>query len=634
MTSTGFYRAFEDRYRGSRELIKKRLEVYLPFIAPLLKLREPAAAVDLGCGRGEWLELLREQGFAAQGVDLDAGMLAACRERGLASVEGDAVAYLESLPDATQCIVSGFHFAEHISFDELETVVVQALRVLMPGGLLILETPNPENIVVGTANFYLDPSHLRPIPPPLLSFLSEFYGFARVKILRLQESTAPGQIGLADVFTGVSPDYAVVAQKAADPAVLEAFDPAFSSPYGVELGELASRYENKVNQRMDLVDRRLDKSETHASLVAHALSRMARLEDRLVEATAQSERSESRAARMQDDLRRAEEQARTLRERALAAESRLAGQTQLIEAAQARARDQEERARAAEDRVTEQERRADAAQTLAEREQHASSRAAQLQDELRRAQERARGLHDRVLSAESRLAAQVQIVEIAQARIRDQEQRADAAETRAAERVQHAEVARALAAEREQRANSRAAQLQDELRGAEDRARNLQERADAARARAESALWEKHQMSSEIKAIRESWSWRVTAVPRWAAAPLRPALSACAGAIASLRDRFVQAPRKPFKAAMLLALRYPSLVRGVNQILTPFPALHRRVADAVRRSGVLPGVADHASSDSDPDDRRAADGDGMAPYTDEIYKDLKNKIDNRREGKG
>ena len=86
----------------------------------------------------------------------------------------------------------------------------------MPGGLLIMETPNPENIVVATRNFYLDPTHQRPIPPMLLAFVAEYAGFARVKTLRLQESKElvnKGDVSLQDVFAGASPDYAVVAQK-------------------------------------------------------------------------------------------------------------------------------------------------------------------------------------------------------------------------------------------------------------------------------------------------------------------------------------------------------------------------------------------------------------------------------------
>jgi SAM-dependent methyltransferase len=121
-----FYRAFEDKYRGSRELIRARLEHYAPFVRPLLPpsgapgtpVAAPAA-LDLGCGRGEWMELLREWGFETHGVDLDAGMLQACRDIGLKVVEGDALAYLRSLPDASQAVVSAFHVVEHIGFNDL-----------------------------------------------------------------------------------------------------------------------------------------------------------------------------------------------------------------------------------------------------------------------------------------------------------------------------------------------------------------------------------------------------------------------------------------------------------------------------------------------------------------------------------
>lgn len=290
MTSTDFYRAFEERHRGPRELIKQRLEAYLPFISPLLQLYEPAATLDLGCGRGEWLELLQEKGFLPQGVDQDEGMLEACKERGLPATQGDAIAYLKSLADGTQCIVSGFHIVEHIAFDDLQTLVIEALRVLKPGGLLILETPNPENVVVGTTNFYLDPTHLRPIPPLLLSFLPEHYGYERVKILRLQESpelAAKENIGLFAVFAGVSPDYAVVAQKNASPEVLCAFDAVFAKHHGIELNELANRYDAGLERSISTLGQRMANVESQAGGMRDAVARITVLQDRLIDAVSQ-----------------------------------------------------------------------------------------------------------------------------------------------------------------------------------------------------------------------------------------------------------------------------------------------------------------------------------------------------------
>ena len=287
-----FYRAFEDRYRGSRELITARLRVYLPFVEPLKEIYPGCRAVDLGCGRGEWLELMRDSGIDARGIDLDDGMLAACHERGLAVEQGDAIAYLRGLPDDSVAVVSAFHVVEHIPFDALQTLVREALRALVPAGLLILETPNPENLSVGACKFYYDPTHHRPIPPTLLSFLPEHYGFQRTKILRLQE-----EAGLADktdpsltqVLSGVSPDYAVVAQKSGSTAdQLISFDAAFAMKHGVDLDTLTARYEAGVGSRLREILSRVDRS--------------AELEARLTQTQGQLSQTEGQLSQTQSEL--------------------------------------------------------------------------------------------------------------------------------------------------------------------------------------------------------------------------------------------------------------------------------------------------------------------------------------------
>ena len=249
-----FYRAFEDRYRGPRELILARLSAYTPFVRPLRQEFGAALALDLGCGRGEWLEFLSAQGLAPVGVDTDAGMLRACTERGLVTHQEDALRYLARLPDASQAVVSAFHVVEHLPFEAVRTLVAEALRVLQPGGLLILETPNPENLDVGARSFYLDPTHERPLPPDLLAFLPGFHGYARTRVLRLHEAAglaAAPSPSLLDVLTGVSPDYAVVAQKPADAARMAAFDTAFDTPFGLTLAELAARHERAARERAE-----------------------------------------------------------------------------------------------------------------------------------------------------------------------------------------------------------------------------------------------------------------------------------------------------------------------------------------------------------------------------------------------
>jgi SAM-dependent methyltransferase len=247
--SIPFYRAFEDLHRGSRELIHERQQIYVPFLEPLKQLYPECLALDLGCGRGEWLEILIQQGFKPLGVDLDTGMLEACYSLGLPVEKGDALEMLKSLPDESQTVVSGFHIAEHIPFEDLKVLVAESLRVLKPAGLLILETPNAENLVVGTHYFYLDPSHERPIPHLLLSFLAEYSGFTRSLLLRLQEPASlanGGPVDLMSVLHGVSRDYAVIAQKQASPEQLERFDALFARDYGLSLETLARRYDAQL----------------------------------------------------------------------------------------------------------------------------------------------------------------------------------------------------------------------------------------------------------------------------------------------------------------------------------------------------------------------------------------------------
>jgi len=251
-----FYKAFEDQHRGSRETIKSRLAVYMPFIEKIQEVHPNATALDLGCGRGEWLELLKDHQLSATGIDLDDGMLSACRSRGLDVQTGDAIAYLKSLPADSLSILSGFHIAEHLSLGDLETLIKEALRVLKPAGLLILEAPNTENLVVGTSSFYLDPTHQRPLPSALLSFLVGYLGFTRSKVLGVQESVPlreeHGPTSLFAVLSGVSPDYAVIAQKGGDASRIASFDGVFAKDYGLTLELLANRYQ----ERFDVMERK------------------------------------------------------------------------------------------------------------------------------------------------------------------------------------------------------------------------------------------------------------------------------------------------------------------------------------------------------------------------------------------
>ena len=154
MTDEHFQRLFSERFRGSKELIKERLRFYNPFIEPFLDLDEHPSAADLGCGRGEWLEILSETGFDVTGFDKSPVLLGEADGIKAKMVCEDALTSLDKLSDSSYHIVSAFHFVEHRSFEDLQKVVQEALRILQPGGLIIIETPNPENILVSSDKVY------------------------------------------------------------------------------------------------------------------------------------------------------------------------------------------------------------------------------------------------------------------------------------------------------------------------------------------------------------------------------------------------------------------------------------------------------------------------------------------------
>ena len=249
MKNKDFYRAFEEKYRGSQEVIQKRLEVYVPFLLPLKEAYQDVKALDIGCGRGEWIGLLAKHDIACKGIDLDKGMLKACEQQQFDVEYGEGITYLEALESKSLMVISAFHVVEHISFEQLQRLVEESLRVLRPGGLLIMETPNPENIKVATENFYLDPTHIKPIPAKLLAFVPEYYGYKRTKVLRLQETKAlmnKTGVNLLDVFNGVSPDYAIVAQKNAHKNMLKILDNEFGRNVGLSLPELSSQFDDRL----------------------------------------------------------------------------------------------------------------------------------------------------------------------------------------------------------------------------------------------------------------------------------------------------------------------------------------------------------------------------------------------------
>jgi O-antigen chain-terminating methyltransferase len=210
------YAAFEDEFRGPRDEILQRLQVYVPF---LHNAEIRSDVLDLGCGRGEWLELLKSESIDARGVDRNRVFIEACRRADLNVIQDDALVYLRSLAGESLNLVTAFHLVEHLPFEMLIKLLDEIARTLRHGGMLILETPNPENFMVGSCTFYADPTHRNPIPTKTLQFLVESRGFKTIEVLKLRswiEAQIKDESELAKRFNEYfysAPDYAVIAGK-------------------------------------------------------------------------------------------------------------------------------------------------------------------------------------------------------------------------------------------------------------------------------------------------------------------------------------------------------------------------------------------------------------------------------------
>jgi len=219
------YEDFENHFRGPREDIKEFLSIYIKYF------KEADHVLDLGCGRGEFLELCEENGIPATGVDLYDKFVDYCTGKGFDVIEGDALDHLESCPDSSVGGLFMSQVVEHLTLDALVRLCHLAMTKLKPGAYVIMETPNPMSMAIYRNCFYIDPSHNKPVHPYTLEYLLRKAGFRDTNLIFTESSRTheqfphlvsegienleefnKGMDRLTDLMFG-SQDYAVIARK-------------------------------------------------------------------------------------------------------------------------------------------------------------------------------------------------------------------------------------------------------------------------------------------------------------------------------------------------------------------------------------------------------------------------------------
>lgn len=180
------YFDFENHFRGSRNAVKKSQQIYLDYF------RDKKHVLDIGCGRGEFLELMKENGIQGYGVDAYQEFVELCRYKQLEAVYGDAFDILEKERELDGIFAA--QFIEHIHFEQLVRLLELAYERLIPGSYLVLETQNPMSLAIYANAFYIDPSHNKPVHPLTVQYLLEKIGFSEISVLFTENSRLPFEI--------------------------------------------------------------------------------------------------------------------------------------------------------------------------------------------------------------------------------------------------------------------------------------------------------------------------------------------------------------------------------------------------------------------------------------------------------
>ena len=206
------YGRFAERFRGTEEYVKAGQQFYLPYF------RACRNVLDIGCGRGEFLEMMQAAGIPAKGIDLSQESVATCRHKTLNAEVADLFVYLENLPEASLDGIFCSQVVEHLPPERLPEMIRLCASRLQRHGVVAIETPNPECLAIFATHFYLDPTHRRPVPHPLLAFYLDEFGVGRLEVRKLSPAveSMPSVKSLPEEFREAffgGLDYAILGKK-------------------------------------------------------------------------------------------------------------------------------------------------------------------------------------------------------------------------------------------------------------------------------------------------------------------------------------------------------------------------------------------------------------------------------------
>jgi O-antigen chain-terminating methyltransferase len=208
------YIEFENQFRGSRESILERLDQYRGVLTYIKEEYPRAKALDLGCGRGEWLQKCQQYELSAQGIDASSSMIKYCKKEGLNACKGNIFKIMPHLKSNCYSLITAFHIIEHLENDRITKLLYEAERLLKKNGIMIIEMPSIDNIYVSTDSFYLDETHINKIHPKLLIYKLSLHGFKSTELNYINGEPEEKQNHLMrKLFYNVGQDVSIVACK-------------------------------------------------------------------------------------------------------------------------------------------------------------------------------------------------------------------------------------------------------------------------------------------------------------------------------------------------------------------------------------------------------------------------------------